>query len=128
MNKNQVVYTNDVGQIDSSDYGTQSQFSVVVGPNVSEASYRTDGTADEVQINAAILAVNAAGGGTVILQAGTYNIVNNISLRSNITLRGQGRATKIVIPATKTIFVDVREHVTLKDFSIDALGQTGLND
>lgn len=62
--------------------------SVTVGS--SGASYRTDGVADEVQINQAITAVNAAGGGTVQLLAGTFTIAAPIVQQSNVTLLGAG--------------------------------------
>jgi polygalacturonase len=47
---------------------------------------RADGiTLDSPAINAAILAAHAAGGGTVVLSAGTY-LSYSIRLKSNITL------------------------------------------
>lgn len=55
-------------------------------------SYACDGTADQVQINAALAAVESAGGGTVRLASGTYNLSGAISLLSssvNISLVGE---------------------------------------
>lgn len=70
------------------------------------ADYITDGTADEVQIQAAIDAVNAAGGGVVYIKEGTYSITNNTAapaflaayaaqycgliMKSGVTVRGAG--------------------------------------
>jgi len=58
-------------------------------------NYICDGTADEVQINVAIVLANALGGGTVMLRNGQYNIAAVISLLSNVTLRGNGYGTHI---------------------------------
>lgn len=60
------------------------------------ADYRCDGTADNVQIQAAITACNAAGGGTVLLRSGTYDIAANITLSSNVALIGENRKTTII--------------------------------
>lgn len=62
-----------------------------------KADYYTDGTNDEVQINAAITAANAlTNGGTVELMNGTYTIGSSIVPLNNVWLRGQGMfSTKI---------------------------------
>jgi hypothetical protein len=54
----------------------------VVAANGSGISgdYNCDGTADNVEIQAAINAVKAAGGGTVLLTAGTFNIASSITI------------------------------------------------
>jgi hypothetical protein len=49
-----------------------------------------DGTADDVEINAAIAAVGTAGGGAVELSRGTFRTAAPIVLRSNVALQGQG--------------------------------------
>ncbi len=53
-----------------------------------------DGTADNVQINAAILSVLADGGGTVDLSMGTFDIVKAILPKTRVNLRGCGQATR----------------------------------
>jgi parallel beta-helix repeat protein len=58
------------------------------------ANYNCDGTADEVEINAAITAAN---GGKVVLSSGTFIIANKISLTSNTSLEGQGSSTIIKV-------------------------------
>jgi hypothetical protein len=60
-----------------------------------DADYIVDGTDDHVQIQAAIDAVDAAGGGTVFIQAGTYNAAT-ITVKNTVSLQGEGRETKIV--------------------------------
>jgi hypothetical protein len=52
-----------------------------------------DGTADESEINTAIDAVETAGGGTVMLMDGTYNIAASITLKDDVSLIGQGNGT-----------------------------------
>ncbi len=60
-----------------------------------EADYRCDGTADGVQINAALNALPATGGKVVLLD-GTFTIVDPITVPKNkVTLEGQGRSTFI---------------------------------
>ena len=44
--------------------------------------------------------VGAAGGGTVTLKAGTYNLTTPILIQSNTTIIGQGAKTIILAPAT----------------------------
>lgn len=73
----------------------------------SGCNYTASGTNDQVGINAAITAVNSAGGGTVLLKAGNYFPATgtNISMKSNVVLMGEGDATKITRLATSTDFV-----------------------
>lgn len=54
-------------------------------PNASTFDYTTDGTADEVQINAALAALPSAGG-SVLIRAGSYTIADSILCPSNSTL------------------------------------------
>ncbi len=72
-----------------------------VGPTGSNTPYETDGTADDVQINAAISDAYSAGGGTVLLLAGTYSLATPVNLMSNVTLQGVGSAlTNLVVANT----------------------------
>lgn len=59
-------------------------------PFAGNADAQCDGTADEVEINAAIDLVGTSGGGTVELSRGTFLTGAPIIMRSNVTLRGQG--------------------------------------
>lgn len=62
------------------------------------ADWVCDGTADDVQIQAAINAVKAAGGGQVVLSSGTFNLAarlviegaDDVDVEIDIHLRGQG--------------------------------------
>jgi hypothetical protein len=74
--------------------GLQAKTFLTVGS--ADADYITDGTADDVQIQLAIDAVNGVGGGTVFVKAGTYDIVSSIVPCSNLIFRGAGMgATKL---------------------------------
>ena len=63
------------------------------GWTADQVDYLCDGTADDVEINAAIQALPAAGGEVVILD-GTYNLTGSILVnKNNVTLSGNGRST-----------------------------------
>lgn len=63
------------------------------GWTAADCDYLCDGTADDVEINAAIQALPSTGGEIVILD-GTYNITATIALnKDNVTLSGNGAAT-----------------------------------
>ena len=60
-----------------------------------DCDYLCDGTADDVEINAAIQASPATGGEIVILD-GTYDITTTITVsKNNVMLTGNGMSTKI---------------------------------
>ncbi len=65
---------------------------IVVAPvgYANKADYYTDGVADDVQIQAALDTMHALGGGVLELKAGTYNILSQIVVYSNICIRGEG--------------------------------------
>lgn len=58
-----------------------------------KADYYTDGTADDVQIQAALDAAEAAGGGTIYIKEGTYDITAALTAVSNIKIIGDGFST-----------------------------------
>jgi len=59
------------------------------------ADYVCDGTADDVEINAAIASLDGIGG-CVELSEGTFHLSDGLTLPNNILLKGQGYATKII--------------------------------
>lgn len=82
-------------------------YSYVLG-RTSSSKYCTaycDGVADDVQLQAAYDAVNAAGGGIIFMRAGTYNLSTTVIPKSNVILMGEGYATQVVMP-TGTGFVN----------------------
>lgn len=77
----------------------QSKIFVTVGGVGSDYSTTTV-SSDEDAINAAIDYVNARGGGTVFVTAGTYTINDPVELKSNVTLRGTGWGSVIKAAAS----------------------------
>jgi hypothetical protein len=61
-------------------------YTVAASGSTMDCDARCDGTADEVEINAAIVLVKGQGGGTVYLVGGTFNTTAAVVLDSNITL------------------------------------------
>lgn len=80
------------------DIGNHQTVRFVVGTSTAgwtsaDCDYLCDGTADNVEINAAIQALPSTGGEVVILD-GTYNITATIAMnKDNITLSGNGDST-----------------------------------
>jgi len=72
----------------------ESGMTVTVGP----ANADVIGT-DNLAIQKAVDRVAAAGGGTVLIKAGTYMLGNSVHLASHITLRGEG-PTKTILKKT----------------------------
>ncbi|MGV0982614.1 MAG: hypothetical protein ACOYB0_09655 [Polynucleobacter sp.] len=93
-------------------------------------TYRCDGTADEVEINAAIAAINETyGGGEVILSPGTFNIAESIIIAStqNIIFSGSGSGTVITSSALGEfaanskayIYIPSEEDIYIRNILID---------
>ena len=61
-----------------------------------------DGRSDSAAINAAISEAASAGGGVVLLPQGEIAVNERINLRSNVILRGQGDATRLLIGTGRT--------------------------
>lgn len=71
-----------------------------------DCDYLCDGTADQVEINAAIQAL-PTGGGEITILNGTYNIAGPIAVnKSNVTISGNGTATKLVVTSPSVITAD----------------------
>lgn len=84
------------------------------------ADYICDGTADDVDIQAAIDAVSGNGGGVILLKAGTYTIATSIVPKSNVTLLGEGVAT--LIKGSANIYAIQSDVSTaVSDFTLDNL-------
>lgn len=80
-----------------------------VGTTGSGADYICDGTADNVQIQAAIDAL-PAGGGKIFIRAGTYNTAVPIYLSSYTAIEGEGDETIIFLSAGSHCPVFINEH------------------
>jgi hypothetical protein len=94
------------------------------------ATYRCNGTADDVEIQAAIDAL-PSGGGTVVLSEGTFTTSSTINLSSYDALQGQGRRVTIIKRAagfTDTLLDGVgtdRTTDTILDVDISSLRLDG---
>jgi hypothetical protein len=65
------------------------------------ANYVCDGVADDVQIQAAISAVQTAGGGIVELTEGTFNTTATLEVTaSNVVIRGRGQGVTTILAGT----------------------------
>ena len=86
--------------------------------------YKCDGTADEVQIQAAIDYIASTGGGEVWLTSGTYDIGNTVTIKSNVVLTGNGSnpILNINIPTTSKMIILGGENTSLKSVSISGTG------
>lgn len=66
------------------------------------ADYICDGVDDQTELNAARIALQALGGGKLVLTEGTFTLSNTLKLCSNLLIEGQGQATvlKVSVPQT----------------------------
>lgn len=104
---------------------------IFITVGASNANYITDGTADDVQINAAISAATLAGGGTVFIKSGTYNIANRIIPHDNVIIRGDGMFTT-TLAATDGLHAGIiddyaeavsgRTNLVISDIELDGTG------
>ena len=87
--------------------------------------YNCDGTADDVQIQAAIDSLSSTGG-TVFIKKGTYDITASISLKSNISLVGEKNIKTIFksnlstdMLATEDVASAGSDYCTIKEIYFD---------
>jgi len=88
------------------------------------ADYVCDGTADDVQIQAAIDAI-ATTGGCIILLEGTFILESSIVPTNNITIQGMGAST-ILKGITRPISIGTASKVCISNLALD--GETTYAD
>lgn len=113
--KNSLVTVSALGEMTAGAFlsgNVQAKVFLTVG--TANADYITDGVADQVQINQAIVAANAAGGGTVFVRSGTHAIAGNINMASNVTLLGDSRTTTFTYAASTTLKIDAKTNVEVR--------------
>ncbi|NIT04541.1 hypothetical protein GTO10_06645 [Candidatus Saccharibacteria bacterium] len=96
--------------------------------NTGRCDYKSDGTDDQVQIQAAINAL-PSGGGRIVLSEGNFQITAPIDKRSDLVIEGQGKGTHFVAQNRTTVFFTLAgsaSNITLRDFSIDGRGDDGV--
>lgn len=93
--------------------------------DTTNCDYLCDGTADESEIDSALVAINAVGGGKVILSDGTFTVSGHISMDYDKTiLEGQGRGTLIQTAANDYIIyaagsTPIQDDIVIRDISFD---------
>ena len=103
-------------------------------PNKEKADYVCDGTADQVEIQKAIDSLPSSGGMIELLE-GTFNFSDDVEItKSNVTIRGAGRATVLKHNPTKWVKLTKDEKngsktITVEDISPFHVGQLiGITD
>ncbi len=102
----------------------RGMMTVTVGP----ANADVIGT-DNVAIQKAVDRVAAAGGGTVLIKAGTYTLANSVRLASHVTLRGEGPGKTILqkVPGVQSKLTVDADYGEYKATVADASGfRTGM--
>jgi hypothetical protein len=90
------------------------------------ANRRCDGTADEVQINAAITKLSSeSGGGVVRLSPGTFTIAASITLSDKVILEGAGDKTTVSFSTDiKPIDMSTAVDAKVRDLTVEFTGST----
>lgn len=104
------------------------------------ADYVCDGTADEVEINAALVAIRSAGGGTVLLSAGSFTLAapvamegtNDVNDVRSIHLTGMGTGvTQLNVPTSVASGINLTKcviaHVSELSIVITGLSSHGIS-
>lgn len=82
-----------------------------------QPDYLCDGIEDEVEINQAIRRVASAGGGRVLLRAGTFVVRRQVIVLPNVTFQGEGASTIIRLEDHAPAMTGAAGIVRLKDDS-----------
>ena len=103
---------------------TKVSYSMISGATVNVLDYGAgSGNADvSTQIQNAINAVNAAGGGTVYIPVGTYKVQNTITLLSNVIIRGEGKASNLIVNSATAFDVFSKTSGTLQNAAVIGIG------
>lgn len=98
--------------------------SETIGSVGTTADYVGNGITDAVAFNNAL----TASSGIILARAGTYQTgSNHILPLSNRVLAGEGKATNIVLAATKVIKIDQQTNVVVRDLALDASANNTTN-
>jgi hypothetical protein len=79
------------------------------------------------EINSAISTASAAGGGNVVLQAGTYYISNSITVKTGVNLTGASEATTIIQATTSlgsgsVVQTSTNNNITIQNMTLNQDG------
>jgi parallel beta-helix repeat protein len=106
---------------------TKVTYSMIQGAEANVLDYGAGSGASDVsaQVQAAIDAVAAAGGGTVFVPAGDYNVTNAITLASNVTIQGEGKSSNFVVNSATAFDVFTKTSGTLENAAVKYIGIDG---
>jgi len=93
--------------------------------NKDKADYICDGTADEVEIQAAVDALPSTGGEVGLLD-GQFNLSNPVTLKSKVHISGTGPATFFAHYSKLFYIPSTAEEVHLSEFSVHAFADTAM--
>ena len=94
-----------------------------VSRTAGDGDYICDGTADDVQIQAANDAAAAAGGGVVYIKAGTYNLAARVNVSSNVAIIGENKLCTLNLASGAGIWISSVSNVLIKNLTTDATNQ-----
>jgi|GEM_PF-3614732 len=110
------------GTVDGRDISTLATSASAIVTRDGTGNYSCDGVADNVQIQAAIDAVYAAGGGKVVIKEGNYSIASTVNVKQNIELEGVGIATNLALANdvnAPVLKVNQANNVAIRSLHID---------
>ncbi len=116
--------------IEEDDDGNKGLIEFSAAGTVRPEWWSVSGTADDVEIQAAIVSLPSAGG-VVQLAAKAYSTTTAIELASNVTLRGEGQITSIKPASTNGCLTitgtsgSEKTDVTISSMELDGTGTSG---
>ncbi len=127
------VFTLDSGDPSGFTFDTISELGVRNTPftatvGFADADYICDGTADNVQIQAAIDFVSGLGGGTVYIKPGNYAIADNVFPATNVLIYGSGNSTFFTLATAKGIRFDTVSNSLIYGVAIDGSAHASSNN
>lgn len=84
-----------------------------------DCDYLCDGVDDQVEIQAALDAVNAKGGGEVKLLEGTYNISARLNVKDYTKFTGSGKGTRLKREVSDIFLITTSSDCVLSHFSVE---------
>ena len=95
-------------------------FNLALDPKVNY--WYCDGVADDVQINAAVAYLVTLGGGSIVLETGTYVLDAAVDLETEVMLIGQGRNTLLngdaLLTGVHAITITSEDDCVVRDLSV----------
>ena len=99
--------------------------SVSASTDVHSGDYVCDGTADQVEINAALTYVSGLGGGSVVCLQGAYELAATVNVPANCTLNGVGWSTIFNYDAGGNCITITGDNAKVRDLKVDIIAGAG---